>query len=134
MSEALHLRVVTPTRVLVGDAVVDGVTVPGALGEIGILPGHTPLLASLGIGQLTYRQGKTVTAMAIFRGFVEVSGTTVTVLADAAELPEEIDVAAAKAAGAAAEDAMRTAAGEDQTSAREQLESATVRLAVAASR
>jgi F-type H+-transporting ATPase subunit epsilon len=134
VSEALHLRVVTPTRVLVSDAVVDVVTVPGALGEIGILPGHTPLLASLGIGPLAYRQGKTATAMAIFRGFVEVSGTTVTVLADAAELPEEIDVDAAKAAGAAAEDAMRTAAGEEQTAAREQLESATVRLAVAASR
>jgi F-type H+-transporting ATPase subunit epsilon len=132
VSEALHLRVVTPVRVLV-DAAVDGVTVPGALGALGILPGHSPLLGSLGIGELTYRQGNDVHTLAIFRGFLEVAGSGVTVLADAAELPGEIDVAAAKAALIAAEDALRTAAGDEQTTAREQLEAATVRLAVAAS-
>ena len=132
MSEALHLKVVTPVRVLV-DAAVDSVTVPGALGELGILPGHSPLLGSLGIGELTYRQGKDVHTLAIFRGFLEVAGSAVTVLADAAELPDEIDVPAAKAARIAAEDALRTAAGEEQDKAREQLESATLRLAVAVS-
>jgi F-type H+-transporting ATPase subunit epsilon len=133
VSEALHLKVVTPVRVVV-DARVDAVTLPGALGALGILPGHAPLLGSLGIGELVYRVGRTEHSVAVFRGFLEVSGSTVTVLADAAELAEEIDPEAAQAARAAAEEAMKTASGDEQARAREALDSATVRLAVAARR
>ena len=131
MSEALHLRVVTPLRVVV-DAAVDAVTVPGALGALGILPGHAPLLASLAIGVLSYRVDSHEHRLAVMKGFVEVRGNTVTVLADRAELPGEIDALEAAKAKQAAEDAMRVVTGEAQAEARETIEAATARLAVAA--
>ncbi len=132
MSEALHLKVVTPVRVAV-DAAVDAVSVPAALGVLGVLPGHAPLLASLGIGVLTYRVGDRENRLVVLKGFVEIASNTVTVLADQIELPEEVDVAAARAAIKAGEEAMRTVADEAQAEARESIEAATARLAVAGS-
>ncbi len=131
MSGGLHLKVVTPTRVVV-DAEVDSVTLPGALGALGILPGHTPLLSALRIGELEYRQGVHEHFLAIQWGFVEVQDDRVTVLADAAELPGEIDVAAAQADKREAEEAMRTAGGEEFNVQRAKLQAAVTRLAVAA--
>ena len=87
MSEGrLHLKVVTPTRVVV-DAEADEVGLPGALGVLGILPGHAPLLASLSIGEMWYREGVREYNLALQWGFVEVVDNTVTVLAEVAELP-----------------------------------------------
>jgi len=129
----LHLKVVTPTRVAV-DASCDEVTMPGVVGALGILPGHTPLLTQLRIGELAYRQGIREHYLAIQWGFAEVANDQVTVLAEVAELPEEIDVEAARAEKKAAEDALRTAAGEEFEHQRAHLEAAVTRIAVATRR
>ncbi len=138
MSEArLRLRVVTPSRVVV-DAEADSVTVPGALGALGILPGHAPLLATLRIGELSYRAGAREHYLAVQNGFVEVAapaegapGGAVTVLADVAELPSEIDVDAARTEKAAAEEALKSAAGKEFDRQQALLEGAVTRITVA---
>jgi F-type H+-transporting ATPase subunit epsilon len=98
----LNLTVVTRDRKII-DVAVDEVVLPGSDGEIGILPGHTPLLASLRIGQFRYRVGNTMYRMVLTWGFAEVLPDRVIVLAENARLPEEIDPAAAAADRAAAE-------------------------------
>jgi F-type H+-transporting ATPase subunit epsilon len=131
--EKLHLKVVTPSRVAV-DEEVDEVTLPGAVGALGILPGHTPLLVALRIGELSYRQGMREHFLALQWGFAEVANDQVSVLAEVAELPEEIDVEAARAERSAAEEGMRTAAGKAFAKQRAQLESAVTRITVASRR
>jgi F-type H+-transporting ATPase subunit epsilon len=83
---------------------VDEVEVPGADGYFGVLPGHTPLLALLGAGELWYRQGSDVHYLSIAFGFAEVLPERVTILAQIAEKAEEIDVARAEAAKKRAEE------------------------------
>lgn len=78
--------------------VVDEVTAPGILGEFGALPGHLPFLTYLKAGALVYRQGNQIRWLAVRGGLAEVGFDKVIVLADAAELAEEIDVERAKAA------------------------------------
>lgn len=133
MAEKLHLKVVTPTRVVV-DELVDEVQLPGVLGVLGILPGHAPLLASLAIGELSYRKGVREHFLAIQWGFAEVSGEAVTVLAEVAEKPEEIDVEAAQKARREAEEALRLAPPEEFAHHKTVLDAAVTRLAVAARR
>jgi len=99
----LQLHVVSADRALV-DATVDEVEVPGAEGYFGVLPGHTPMLATLQVGQLSYRQGQETHYLAIAFGFAEVQPTQVTILAEIAEPAAEIDVARAEAAKKRAED------------------------------
>jgi len=95
MAEQIHLEVVTPER-KVFEAEVDRVEVPGLDGELGILPGHTELVSLLKpAGLLTYHMGSETGEMAISDGFVEVSSDRVTVLANRAARPEEIDLASA---------------------------------------
>jgi F-type H+-transporting ATPase subunit epsilon len=94
---SLTLDVVTPDRPLVHEQ-VDEVQIPGAEGYFGVLPGHTPLLASLQVGQLWYRKGQEKAYLAIAFGFAEVLPDRVTILAQLAERPEEIDVGRAEAA------------------------------------
>ncbi len=125
----LHLRVVTPVRVVV-DTEADEVTLPAALGALGILPGHAPLLATLAIGELTYRTATREHYLAVQHGFAEVTGDLVTVLADVAELPAEIDVEAARGDKATAEAALRSAAGKEFEHQRAQLEAAVTRITV----
>jgi F-type H+-transporting ATPase subunit epsilon len=132
-AEKLRLKVVTPVRVVV-DTEADEVTLPAALGALGVLPGHAPLLAALGIGELSYRVASREHYLAVQRGFAEVTPITVAVLADVAELPEEIDVEAAHGEKTAAELALRTAAGEEFEQQRAQLQAAVTRIAVAARR
>jgi F-type H+-transporting ATPase subunit epsilon len=86
----INLIVVTRERRIV-DVVVDEVILPALDGEIGVLPGHTPLLASLRIGQLRYRAGNTITRLVISWGFAEVLPDRVIVLAERGVLPSEID-------------------------------------------
>jgi len=86
----LLLEIVTPERLAYSDE-VDSVTLPGAEGELGVLPHHAPLLSTLGIGELTYRQGTTQHHLALTGGFAEVRNDKVIVLADTAELPQDID-------------------------------------------
>jgi F-type H+-transporting ATPase subunit epsilon len=84
----LTLEIVTPDRSVARDE-VDEVQVPGSEGYLGILPGHTPLLATLGVGELWYRKGQEKHYLTISGGFVEVLPERVTILADAAELAQD---------------------------------------------
>ena len=98
----LQLQIVSADRSLVNEQ-VDEVEIPGADGYFGVLPGHTPLLALLGAGELWYRQGQEKHYLAIAFGFAEVLPDRVTVLAQVAERAAEIDVARAEAARKRAE-------------------------------
>jgi F-type H+-transporting ATPase subunit epsilon len=99
----LLLEIVTPDRSLVRED-VDEVQVPGSEGYLGILPGHTPLLASLKVGELWFRMGQEKHYLAIAGGFVEVLPDRVTVLAQIAERAQDIDVTRAEAARKRAEE------------------------------
>jgi len=99
---AIQLEIVTPERQLLSQS-VDAVQLPGADGELGILPGHAPLITELGIGVLTYRDAQETGHLAIIRGFAEVLPDRVSVLAEIAEHAGEIDVERAKAARERAE-------------------------------
>jgi F-type H+-transporting ATPase subunit epsilon len=83
----LTLEIVTPDRSIARDE-VDEVQVPGAEGYLGILPGHTPLLATLGVGELWYRRGQEKRFFTIAGGFVEVLPDRVTILADSAQIAQ----------------------------------------------
>jgi len=98
----LTLEIVTPDRALLREE-VDEVVVPGSRGEFGVLPGHTPLLSTLKIGELWYRQGQERHSLAIAFGFVEVLPDRVTVLAQVGERAQEIDVQRAERAKQRAE-------------------------------
>jgi len=90
-----------------------GVTLPGADGQLGVLPGHAPLITELGIGEMNYRdKSSEAGTLAILRGFAEVLGDRVTVLAETAERPEEIDVARAEQAKKRAEELLARAASD----------------------
>ncbi len=93
----IDLQIVTPDRLVVRER-VDEVEIPGSEGYFGVLPGHTPLLAALAVGELWYRKGAEKTYLAIAFGFAEVLPDSVTVLAQLAEKAEEIDAARAEAA------------------------------------
>src|SRR3989449_5215732 len=99
----IQLQIVSADRALVNET-VDEVEIPGADGYFGVLPGHTPLLALLGAGELWYRQGQDRTYFAIAFGFAEVQPDRVTILAQIAEKAEEIDVERAEAAKKRAEE------------------------------
>ena len=98
----INLTVVTRERKII-DAEVDEVILPATDGEIGVLPGHTPLLAMLRIGQLRYRTGGRTERLVISWGFAEVLPDRVIVLAERGFLPGEIDRAAAEQERIAAE-------------------------------
>jgi F-type H+-transporting ATPase subunit epsilon len=83
---------------------VDEVEIPGAEGYFGVLPGHTPLLATLKVGELWYRKGAEKFYLSIAFGFAEVLPDRVTILAELAERADEIDVARAEAAKRRAEE------------------------------
>ncbi len=91
----LTLEVVTPDRGLVRED-VDEVEIPGVGGYFGVLPGHTPLLASLQVGELWYRKGAEKFYLSIAFGFAEVLPDRVTILAKIAERADQIDVGRAE--------------------------------------
>lgn len=95
-NEKIRLEVVTPTRHLVSED-VDEITAPGVEGEFGVLIGHTPFLTELGVGELMFRSGNQVRFLAVRHGFAEVTLEKVTVLAEEAEFPTEIDLGQAEA-------------------------------------
>jgi F-type H+-transporting ATPase subunit epsilon len=99
----LELQIVTPERLLVQER-VDEVEIPGSAGYFCVLPGHTPLLASLAVGELWYRKGTEKTFLSIGFGFAEVLPDRVTILARLAERAEEIDVERAEASRKRAEE------------------------------
>jgi F-type H+-transporting ATPase subunit epsilon len=127
---ALKLTVVTPEKKVV-DTDTEQVEVPGELGYLGILPGHAPLIGLLKTGVLSYRGAGGEKSLAISTGFVEVAGDAVSVLADVAEEPGEVDVAAAEKERARAEEELKTASRETLDAIRARLELAQARIAVA---
>ena len=134
MPEQLQLDVVTPERRVLAEP-VDMVTVPGLGGELGILPGHTPLISQLQTGVLTYSKAGGNFQLHVSGGFVEVNDDRVTVLAEIAERPEEIDAARARLAREHVEKQLSawTGAEEDFEKARVKLERSMVRLQLASS-
>lgn len=114
MDERLTLTVVTPERAVLQAVACDEVTLPAQRGEIGILPGHTPLIALLGIGVVGYRDGSRRATVAVRGGFVEIAGDAVRVLADAAAAPDAIDVAAVSVEKQEAEGRRDRAAGDEE--------------------
>ncbi len=90
MSDRLHLEIVTRHRRVI-EADVDEVRIPGVLGELGILPGHTPLLTALASGRVAYTADGTEHRVVVKHGFAEIQPDRVTILARDARLPEEID-------------------------------------------
>jgi len=128
----LTLEVVTPDRSLVSEQ-VDEVQLPGSEGYFGVLPGHTPLLATLQVGELWYRTGQDKHFLAVAFGFAEVLPERVTVLAQIAEKPEDIDVSRAEAAKKRAEERLsRPPVDMDFERARIAMMKSLIRLQVAA--
>lgn len=129
-SGKLRLLVVTPERQVV-DAEADEVQLPGELGYLGILPGHATLVTLLKTGILSYRSGGTTQPLALSSGFAEVANDVVSVLADLAEPPVDIDVAAAERDRAEASEALKTAGQDTMETIRGRVELAEARLATA---
>ncbi|MCU1265432.1 MAG: synthase subcomplex epsilon subunit [Acidobacteria bacterium] len=132
MPEQLQLEVVTPERRVLAES-VDMVTVPGYGGELGILPGHTPLISRLQTGVLAYVKEGHTQQLHVSGGFVEVNDDRVSVLAEIAERPEEIDAARARLARERMEKSLSNWTGleEDFEKARVKLERSMVRLQLA---
>jgi F-type H+-transporting ATPase subunit epsilon len=132
MAEKIELEVVTPERRVLGEP-VDMVTVPGLGGELGILPGHTSLISQLQTGVLSYVQGGKTFQLHVSGGFVEVRDDHVSVLADVAERPEEIDAARARQSRERLEKQLNAWSGteEDFEIARAKLDRSLVRLQLA---
>jgi F-type H+-transporting ATPase subunit epsilon len=132
VADQLALELATPTRMVVAES-VDEVVIPGSEGYFGVLPGHAPLLATLGIGELTYRIGRDERHVAVAGGFAEVRNDKVIVRADTAEAPQDIDRARAERARDRAEQRLAGRAQEevDYVRAAAALARALIRLQVA---
>jgi F-type H+-transporting ATPase subunit epsilon len=126
----LELQIVTPERLVLAEP-VEEVVLPGSEGYLGVLPGHTPLLTGLGVGQIEYRQSGTRRFLAVSGGYAEVLRDRVIVLAETAERPEEIDPERARHARERAEAILRAnAADADFVQAQHALRRALIRLQV----
>ena len=128
----IDLQIVTPDRLIVQEQ-VDEVEIPGSEGYFGVLPGHTPLLASLAVGELWYRKGQEKFYLSLAFGFAEVLPDRVTILARLAERAEDIDVERAELARRRAEDRLSQAKSDfDYERARVALTKSLMRLQVSA--
>ena len=126
----MQLQIVSADRSLVNET-VDEVEIPGSDGYFGVLPGHTPLVALIRIGDASYRSGKGESHVVIGGGFCEVSKDVVTVLCDFAQLPDEIDLAAAQKEKAQAEEEMKTVGPDTFDAVQARLDAANARVQVA---
>lgn len=131
----LKLEVVTPERRVLSES-VSSVTVPGRNGEMQILPGHAALISELKTGVLSYNLGGTNNQLHVSGGFVEISDDRVSVLAEVAERPEEIDAARARLSREHTEKQLSAWSGteEDFEKARVKLERSMVRIQLASGR
>jgi len=132
MAEKLNLQMVTPYKLVLAEE-VDEITAPGKIGEFGILPGHTPILTTLKVGEFSYRKGEETFHVAVNWGYVEVEDDKVTVLVETAEAADQIDLERAKAAMGRAEAALKGLSQEDKEFAAQEaaLERAIIRIQVA---
>jgi F-type H+-transporting ATPase subunit epsilon len=103
--KTFKLDVITPDRVVISADDVTSVVAPGVEGYLGVLANHSPLMTALEIGRLDFKRADgSVKEMAISGGFMEVHNNTVTVLAEAAEQADEIDLERAERAAKRAEE------------------------------
>jgi F-type H+-transporting ATPase subunit epsilon len=131
VANTFQLEIVTPAKLLVKDAAEEA-QIPGLSGYLGILPGHAPLLTELAVGVITYKTSGTTHTLAVAWGFAEVLPDKVTILAEAAEHPQEIDVERAQKAKERAEQLLKSNNPEvDYTRAEDALQRAETRLNVA---
>jgi F-type H+-transporting ATPase subunit epsilon len=107
MPDTFQLEIVTPTRLLVEEAAEEA-QIPGASGYLGILPGHAPLISELGVGVITYKSSGETHTLSVAWGFMEVLPDKVTILAEAAERPDEIDTARAQQSKERAEERLKS--------------------------
>ena len=131
MADTFQLEIVTPEKKVVETA-AEEVQIPGKNGYLGILPGHAPLITELSVGEITFRENSTEQRLAVAWGFAEVLPNKVTILAETAERPSEIDVERARKAKDRAE--QRLTSGDtavDVDRALDALHRAQVRLDVA---
>ncbi|HEV2423367.1 MAG TPA: F0F1 ATP synthase subunit epsilon [Terriglobia bacterium] len=133
-TDRILVELVTPDKLMLREEVL-AVSLPGREGYLGILPGHAALLTELKPGQLSYTHGTTTHYLFVAGGFAEVQPHRVTVLVEASERPEEIDVQRARRAQQRAEERLRQAgAGQaeiDAVRAQAALQRAMARLDVA---
>ena len=116
MATTLKLEIVTPEATAYSED-VEMVTLPGSEGELGVYPNHVPLLTTLNPGELRVLKGGKETFLAIGEGFVEITGSSVSVLTDMAIKPAAIDESAAEAAVARAQAAMKEDLGKEECAA-----------------
>ncbi|HWZ83182.1 MAG TPA: F0F1 ATP synthase subunit epsilon [Terriglobales bacterium] len=132
MSDTFQLEIVTPEKLVVNEAVEEA-QIPGLGGYLGILPGHAPLITELAVGKITYKAQGVTKDLAVAWGFAEVLPDKVTMLAETAERPEEIDVARAQKAKERAEQMLKSNDPQlDYGRAQDALKRAETRLEVAA--
>lgn len=134
MAETLQLEIVTPEKKVVETA-AEEIQIPGKNGYLGILPGHAPLITELSVGEVKYRENSTEQRLAVAWGFAEILPNKVTILAETAERPSEIDVDRARKAKQRAEE--RLTSGDtlvDVDRALDALHRAETRLEVASSK
>ena len=127
---SLTLEIVTP-EAKVFSAPIDSVVIPTVDGEIGILPGHIPLLTQVADGQLQITRDGKVESLIIGNGFAQVQGDVVSVLAEHALEEAKIDEAAIEVAMQRAQEALKSGATDLDPAEVERLESV-VRFSVAA--
>jgi F-type H+-transporting ATPase subunit epsilon len=131
MADTFQLEIVTPEKMVVRD-VAEEIQIPGKDGYLGVLPGHAPLISELAVGEITYRNGNATHSLAVAWGFAEVLPDKVTILAETAERPAEIDTSRAQAAKQRAEtDLAKSATEEDFQRVTADLQRAETRLEVA---
>ena len=131
MADTFEIEIVTPERVVERDVVTE-LQLPTKNGYIGVLAGHAPLITELGIGEITYKADNIEYKVAVAWGFAEVLPNKVTILAEVAERPEDIDVSRAQKAKERAEERLRSANSDtDFDRAQVALERATTRIEVA---
>ena len=102
MAETFQLEIVTPEKKVV-DTAAEEVQIPAKNGYLGVLPGHAPLITELSVGEITYRENATEQKLAVAWGFAEVLPNKVTILAETAERPSEINIERARKAKERAE-------------------------------
>jgi F-type H+-transporting ATPase subunit epsilon len=102
MADTFQLEIVTPEKKVVDTAATE-VQIPGKNGYLGVLPGHAPLITELSVGEVTFRDGGREQRLAVAWGFAEVLPDKVTILAETAERPADIDVERARKAKQRAE-------------------------------
>ena len=131
MADTFQIEIVTPDKMVVKDD-AEEMQIPGKNGYLGILPGHAPLITELAVGEITYRKGSSTRYLSVAWGFAEVLPDKVTILAETAERPEEINVSRAQEARQRAEEEFKAGKTEqDFTHAEDALKRAETRLDVA---